>query len=164
MTALDFSSSEVVHDGVTVWVNSHKGECLGRFGRMGIDIHVPVEQQLQGVQCLFCTHEPVTRKDWFLFCEKMREFYQVEVSPEMCPTRLRHEHDCDACIYLGTWGEAERDVDLYFCRQGGTNPTVIARRSSEPPNYHSGLGAAQLGHDPALAEALRRAQEKGLVP
>ena len=44
-------------------------------------------------------------------------------------------HDCDACTFLGTYDEA----DLYHCGQGGRIPTVIARYSSEGPDYASGL-------------------------
>jgi hypothetical protein len=30
---------QIGFDGVTVWVNGAGGYCLGRFGRMGIDVH-----------------------------------------------------------------------------------------------------------------------------
>lgn len=49
--------------------------------------------------------------------------------------RPRYAHDCVACRFLGWHGS----YDLYYCDQGGTAPTVIARWSSEPSAYLSGL-------------------------
>lgn len=54
-----------------------------------------------------------------------------------------HVHDCDCCTYLGS--EADSKVDYYFHDQrtpGGGFPmfTLIARLSSEPPDYISGAG------------------------
>jgi hypothetical protein len=43
------------------------------------------------------------------------------------------EHDCEDCKFLGSYDGR----DLYFCPGGG--PTIIARRSSDPPDYSSGL-------------------------
>lgn len=71
-------------------------------------------------------------------------------------TYRRFTHDCDDCVFLGH----EKSSDLYFCSQGGM-PTVIARHSSEGPDYTSGLIFAD--RDPALAEAKRLATEKGLL-
>lgn len=44
------------------------------------------------------------------------------------------EHDCDCCLFLGTFNNA----DLYFCPSDMGIPTVIARLSSEPSDYASG--------------------------
>jgi len=68
----------------------------------------------------------------------------------------RFDHGCPRCTFLGQWNE----FDLYFCPQGSL-PTVIARRSSEGPDYTSGMALAHLC--PELGEARRRAQEKGLL-
>ena len=46
----------------------------------------------------------------------------------------RYRHDCDVCKFLGIF----KDYDLYFCPQGG-EPTVIARYSSDGPDYLSGM-------------------------
>ncbi len=66
----------------------------------------------------------------------------------------RFTHDCDSCTFLGTYEEH----DLYFCPR---EPTVIARASSEGPDYCSGIVSARMGH-PLLVEALYRARERGL--
>jgi len=46
----------------TVWVN--RGACIGRFGRMGIDIHREPEDAMALGECLLCTHKPTTKDDW----------------------------------------------------------------------------------------------------
>jgi hypothetical protein len=58
---------------------------------------------------------------------------------------------------LGQHGES----DLYFCQQMLGGPTVIARYSSEGPDYSSGLEFAKLGLNSSLVVAYERA--KGLV-
>ena len=55
------SAPEIRSDRTTVWVNSGvTGACIGRFGRMGIDIHKEIlpEQELDGTECLSCSHGP----------------------------------------------------------------------------------------------------------
>jgi hypothetical protein len=71
---------------------------------------------------------------------------------------MRYEHDCDHCKALGEFQEA----DLYFCEQGGVEPTVIARYSDDGPDYSSGMVFASV--HPALGEAKRRAIEAGYLP
>jgi hypothetical protein len=44
----------------------------------------------------------------------------------------RYEHDCVGCIFLGRYGVN----DLYYC---ASEPTLIARQSSEGSDYLSGL-------------------------
>jgi hypothetical protein len=69
----------------------------------------------------------------------------------------RYVHDCKSCVFLGCFGE----YDLYYCPQGGKIPTVVARYGDKPPQYSSGLyGDCAL---PCLAEARKRAVEKGLI-
>lgn len=80
-------------DGITVWVNGDLGECIGRFGRNGIDIHTTMAMQMD-TQCLFCTHTPVTRADWELFQEKMLELHGVKVEEKHCPVRFRAKKSC----------------------------------------------------------------------
>lgn len=67
-------------------------------------------------------------------------------------------HDCDKCTFLGR----HAGHDLYFCPQGGLVPTVIARFGDDGPDYVSGLPLADA--IPEIAEAKRRAKEKGLLP
>lgn len=53
-------------------------------------------------------------------------------------------HDCDSCIFLGNYIWKNREYDLYVCKQGRLWPTVIARFSSDGPDYISGLETALL--------------------
>jgi len=46
-----------------------------------------------------------------------------------------YEHDCEKCKYLVTKDE----TDIYFCDEGGVEPTIITRHSDEPSDYGSGL-------------------------
>lgn len=80
--------TDIDSDGITVWINSAFG-LLGRFGRMGIDIHRPVEEQKDYGECLFCTHAPTTREDWDIFVAKMKELFGVVVPKRHMPKRLR---------------------------------------------------------------------------
>jgi len=74
-------------DGFTCWVNS-AGYCIGRFGRMGIDIHRPPTEQARS-ECLFCTHERPDRAAWETFKAEMKRHYAIDVGDEHMPTRLR---------------------------------------------------------------------------
>lgn len=78
----------------------------------------------------------------------------------------RFTHDCSTCVYLGRIQSepgahaSEREgYDLYFHKEG--HVTVIARFGSEGPDYVSGLPLAD--KVPALAEAKRRAIQRGLL-
>ena len=48
-----------------------------------------------------------------------------------------HKHDCPKCTHLGS----SDTVDYYHCKQGDSkfNATLIARHSSEPSDYSSGM-------------------------
>lgn len=73
------------------------------------------------------------------------------------------DHDHDDCVFLGpAFGGPRAFAELYFCRQGGVMPTVIARFSHRDSDYTSGLPLAE--HDPYLREAKRRAEDRGLLP
>jgi hypothetical protein len=72
----------------------------------------------------------------------------------------RYRHDCSNCEFLGQFEYEAVNYDLYFCG-GHCRCTVIARRSSDPSDYASGLPGT--GTDIPLAEALERANQKGLV-
>lgn len=73
---------------MTVWVNSAYGYCLGRFGRMGIDVHRPPD--IKAGECLHCTHGPVTVEDWYVFVAKMKEHHGVTVLQRYMPKRFAH--------------------------------------------------------------------------
>lgn len=74
-------------------------------------------------------------------------------------TTFRHE-DCGGCIYLGPFGdEGAVEFDLWFCPQGGTISTVMARYGDGPSEYHSGIQSQM----PPLVEAKRRAATRGLL-
>lgn len=80
---------DVTTDGVTVWVSGASGESLGRFGRMGIDIHQPFEVQASGgPQCLECTHGPTTLEHWNRFRVAMVEHYGIDVPERFRPKRF----------------------------------------------------------------------------
>ena len=68
---------------------------------------------------------------------------------------VQYKHDCAACTFLGRSSEGH---DLYYCTQGGTFPTVIARRSSDGSDYVSGVVFAEhhksIGEGVALSKAL----------
>lgn len=56
------------------------------------------------------------------------------------------KHDCKCCTFLGTTEVPENvtqtipiEIDMYFCEQNSLAPTVIARLSSEPSDYISGI-------------------------
>jgi hypothetical protein len=69
----------------------------------------------------------------------------------------QYKHDCNRCVFLGRF----KAVDLYFCNQGGSIPTVIARYSSEGPDYTSGIWEST--SNPDLTEGRARATARGLL-
>jgi hypothetical protein len=83
-------------------------------------------------------------------------------------SKPQFKHDCTSCKYLGRYQNTESDgrtwnFDLYYC---GDNPshnkvraTVIARFGDEGSQYQSGLN----GNLPELAEAKKRAIQKGYI-
>lgn len=63
-----------------VWIHASDGSTVGRFGRMGIDLHNTVTEQLAGKpQCRLCTHGQPSAADWQLFRDKALEWWGVEV-------------------------------------------------------------------------------------
>ena len=85
-TTITPDNVQIQSDGKTVWVNTPNGNCIARFGKMGIDIH---HDDTNGkAQCLYCTHELTQPKDWKTFQEKTKELHNVEVTDEHKPTRF----------------------------------------------------------------------------
>jgi len=100
--------------------------------------------------------------------------------PEETP---RYQHDCGNCVFLGLHQEDNITYDLYVCAAGKNISTVVARYSSDGPDYLSGLEFA-LRYEKGinsngvtykktesfitptgriLYEALKRAEERGFV-
>lgn len=81
---------------------------------------------------------------------------------------MLYKHDCD-CIYLGEFDGS----DLYYHPDNGPlTETVIARHSSDGPDYTSGLVFSRRYIDisgkehygiPELVEARLRAEARGLM-
>lgn len=67
-------------------------------------------------------------------------------------------HDSPCCTFLGV----HDGYDLYWCDQGHSLPTVLARYGNEGHEYKSGMLFADRGLEPHLVEAKRRAVERGL--
>lgn len=64
----------------TVWIHCSDGSTVGRFGKMGIDLHTSASEQRQGAsQCRLCTHGKPTASDWQLFRDKALEWWGVQV-------------------------------------------------------------------------------------
>ena len=78
---------EIISDGVTVWVNTAI-LCIGRFGRMGIDVHRGTIEEQRVSECLDCTHGPVSPEDWERFKSSMLKFHGVVVGDEHRPKHL----------------------------------------------------------------------------
>jgi hypothetical protein len=77
----------------------------------------------------------------------------------MTVEKPRYEHDCDNCDFLGR----HEEYDLYYHpnRPEWYLPSVIARWSSDGPDYISGL--AFVPQHSALFECYLRATRAGLV-
>ncbi len=70
----------VASDGQTVWVHDENdGSCIGRFGRMGIDIHRPIAEQVEHGQCLMCTHGRTGPDEWRRFVVAMKDIYGIVI-------------------------------------------------------------------------------------
>lgn len=75
---------QLLTDGRTCWVNTENGECIGRWGRLGIDVHHTVEQQrIHGKQCLEC----VQGGSWERFCDAMHGHYGVNIPSDWISRR-----------------------------------------------------------------------------
>lgn len=63
-----------------LWIHVSDGSTVGRFGRMGVDLHNSVSDQLQGMpECRFCTHGRPGLAEWTVFREKALEWWGVAV-------------------------------------------------------------------------------------
>jgi hypothetical protein len=66
----------------------------------------------------------------------------------------------EGCTFLGRHGQ----YDLWWSGQGGFTPTIIARWSSDGPDYSSGIAFGWIEDQPdnPLVEARKRAETLGL--
>lgn len=85
-----------------------------------------------------------------------RELYRKLRSNQLSP---QFEHDCKECVFLGRYDDNGDHYDLYYCDKSNPIPTVIARASSQPSDYISGLGF-RIG---SLIEAALRSVQRGLI-
>lgn len=82
--------AQIIADGRAVWVNASDGSCIGRFGRLGVDVHRSVTAQLAGEpECLVCTHGKVTPAEWALFVDAMAEYHKVVIEDRHMPKFLQ---------------------------------------------------------------------------
>src|SRR5215204_2875570 len=81
---------EILTDGFTIWVNCEDtGQALGRFSRLGIDVHKAVADQVQGKStCLACTSKTPELEDWRTFRELMQNHHGAEVPQSYLPRWL----------------------------------------------------------------------------
>lgn len=73
-----------------VWIHSlQDGGTVGRFGRMGVDLHNSFTDILQGApECRLCTHGQPTREDWETFRSRSLEWWGVEVPEDAFDPKL----------------------------------------------------------------------------
>lgn len=109
-------------------------------------------------------------------------FLAVGEKPMSTETHHNYDHDCDSCESLGSYtydapmveGTEEMTVDLWYCKASIGGPTLIARFSSDGPDYSSApveiversylprakRGEKQSTAGPAIVEAYRRLKKK----
>lgn len=71
---------ELLSDGRTVWINADDGMSVGRFFRVGVDVHRDAAGQMEtGEQCLACVHDLPPAEAWDVFVAAIEEHYGVRV-------------------------------------------------------------------------------------
>lgn len=108
------------------------------------------------------------RLPWYDYPESFALFMRYLRPTHVQVTRLRlipqYQHDCECCVFLGHYTDRDgTNFDLYFCSQGGWLGTLIARWSSNGPDYYNGLEFGRHGNIQSLKEAYKRALRRGLV-
>jgi len=62
------------------------------------------------------------------------------ISDPVGVTGLPHyEHDCTGCRFIGNHDHDGYSYDLYYCPIALGGPTIVARWSSDGPDYTSGV-------------------------
>lgn len=75
-----------------VWVNAGTGECIGRFGVYGIDVHHGLADQAERGECLDCTHARTGPADWLRFQRSMLEHHGVDLSKVPMPKFVENQN------------------------------------------------------------------------
>lgn len=71
---------QISHRRDAIWIHASDGSTVGRFGRMGVDLHNTVSEQMQGLpQCRLCTHGRPGAVEWQLFRDKALEWWGIAV-------------------------------------------------------------------------------------
>jgi hypothetical protein len=77
---------QLLTDGYTCWAHTADGERIGRWSRLGIDIHLTLEEQLkQGRECLEC----VRGGSWERFREGMQRHYGIDIPEDFLSEGLK---------------------------------------------------------------------------
>ena len=79
-TEIKISGLQIKTDGRTVWINSNRGMCVGRFSA-----HADYEAQLQGTHCLDCCHGLPFDESWERFKTSMESHYLIAIGDEFKP-------------------------------------------------------------------------------
>lgn len=75
-----------------VWIHSSDGSTVGRFGKLGIDLHNTVTEQLAGApECRLCTHGKPTKAEWNIFISRAKEWWNVDVDYDAFDTKFLRE-------------------------------------------------------------------------
>jgi hypothetical protein len=86
---------------------------------MGIDIHNKIADQQEHGQCLACSHEVTTKKDWYKFKRLMKKHFNVNISDEHMPNRLKTIEEADKIIKLGlTEAKKPEPVNVEALKKG----------------------------------------------
>jgi hypothetical protein len=73
-----------------IWIHScSDGSTVGRFGKMGVDLHNSAVDQMAGMpECRLCTHGKPSQADFQLFRAKALEWWGVTVPEDAFDPRL----------------------------------------------------------------------------
>jgi hypothetical protein len=72
-----------------VWIHASDGSTVGRFGRMGVDLHNTVTEMMLGAsECRLCTHGKPSQAEWLLFRQKAFEWWGVHVPQDAFDPQL----------------------------------------------------------------------------
>lgn len=77
--------AEISSDQKVLWVHSFAdGSCVGRIGRLGVDIHNSVTDMANGMgQCKHCTHGILKHDEWMFFREYALKNWSIYLEPDL---------------------------------------------------------------------------------
>lgn len=121
----------------TVWIHASDGSTVARFGRMGIDLHNTVADQMKGMpQCRLCTYGRPSHSEWKLFREKAFEWWGVEVADDAFNLVLLVEPEPKLPLWADGCVSSHSD--------GSNQVESRAGRESQPVSSYPGLSQAPL--------------------